>query len=490
MKFNNVKINCLLAFLSVGLMAEAKADCQWTSFQRNGVYAYGFEVAKRENGTITDISLYLGTYIGSMSSMGGSVSYNGQTYVIGAFRDKISTGKNGANERWEYEACTVAPTTPPVTTPPVTQPDPGNGGSNPPVTTPPIVVPPPTVIPPNVPQVSLPSNYDELCPYGYTGKVQHIFSIYYTSEIYNTVMSDGTPTQVAASTPHVQETVNNLCVLVPTQVAGVNQGVTTESCDSYYGTTAGTYIGVVTKHYVYTSTYNSQGLSTSRADTISYVDATACTQDPSKVFSIETKTESCPDGQDGSITKTRYKAIDNKGIVSYPNGETWTISSTCISADIDNGVGVVDAKAKDLISNIGLTSSLFLDDSQTQKFIDNLASFTVDSNDHHTFNLVVDNLSSGSYSINNITRVMDAYDVAVNGNASYTLTIPKTLSKYVGNKGLTDINKKEIKSAIWDGSTGINLSYYDYNQLTNGVPKLVSVHIPLLNKSMKNLTVN
>lgn len=495
MKKNN-KLNCALAFLSVAFAAQASADCQWTSFQRNGVYAYGFEVAKRENGTITDISLYLGTYIGSMSSMNGTVSYNGQEYAIGAYRDKIATGKNGANERWEYEACTVAP---PVVTPPVTPPsDPGGGGGYTPPTDPGntgggdggYTPPPPTVIPPNVPQVSLPANYDELCNYGYTGKKQHVFSIYYTNEMYSTVMSDGTPTQVSASTPHVQETVNDMCVLVPTQVAGSTQGTTTVSCDSYYGTAVGTYIGVVTKYYTYTSTYSSGSQLTDKAESINYVDATACVQDPSKIFSLDAKTDPCPSGQQGSIYSTRYKAVDVNGVVSYPNGTTWNVFNTCAAADSDTNPVVLDTKAKTLISNVGFTSSLFTSSANTQKFIDNLNELPVSTGEHYTFNLTVDDLSAGNYNMSNINRVIAAYDMAVKGNASYRVTVPKTLSKYVGNSGLTDIQKKEIKSAVWDGKSDVKVTYYDYNQLTNGVPKEVSLSVPLLNTNVKDLTVN
>jgi hypothetical protein len=489
MKINNIKISFLLSLLAIGVSTQASADCQYTSFQRNGVYAYGFEVSKRENGTITGISLYLGTFIGSMSSMSDTVSYNGQTYGIGAYRDKIATGKNGANERWEYEACTVGQPAPPVTTPPVTTPSDPGGGYVPPVTTP-VDVPPPTVIPPNVPQVNLPSNYDELCNYGYTGKKQHVFSIYYTSEMYNTVMSDGTPTQVAASTPHVQETINDMCVLVPTQVAGTNQGTTTVSCDSYYGTAVGTYIGVVTKYHSYTSTYSSGSLETNTSDSVSYVDTTACLQDPSKIFSLDSMTEACPSGQQGSVYKTRYKAVDKNGVISYPNGTTWNIYNTCAAPDSDKGEVVLEAKAKSLISNIGLTSSLFISNLNTQRLIDNLSMLPVNTGEHYTFNLTVDDLSYGSYNINNINRILAAYDMAVKGNASYRVTIPKKLSKYIGNQGLKDIDKKEIKSAIWDGKGEVKVTYYDYKQLVNGIPKEVSFSVPLLNTNVKDLTVN
>lgn len=427
---------------------------------------------------------------------GGAIStfnYGGQVYYRGPTMIKFSAGNgnNNGNPYYAYNLCTQSAPPPP---PPVTPSDPGGGYTPPPVTpsdpgggyTP----PPPTVIPPNVPQVSLPANYDELCDYGYTGKKQHVFSIYYTNEIYNTVMSDGTPTQVSASTPHVQETVNNMCVLVPTQVAGSTQGTTTESCDSYYGTAVGTYIGVVTKHYTYTSTYSSGTQFTEKTPSITNIDTTACVQDPSKIFSLDSKTDACPSGQQGNIYSTRYKSVDKNGVVSYPNGTTWNVFNTCAGTDVDANPVVLDAKAKSLISNVGLTSSLFVSSSNTQKFIDNLNDLPVSTGEHYTFNLTVDDLSVGSYNMNNINRVIAAYDMAVKGNASYRVTVPKTLSKYLGNAGLNDIQKKEIKSAVWDGKSDVKVTYYDYNQLTNGVPKQVTLSVPLLNTNVQDLTVN
>lgn len=108
---NNIKKKqiLILALLSIGFTTQANAACQWTSFQKNGVYAYGFEVGVNQNGSINSIQLYLGTYIGSMASKTDTITYNGQVYGLGAFRDKICLGKNCTSERWEYEACTVAP---------------------------------------------------------------------------------------------------------------------------------------------------------------------------------------------------------------------------------------------------------------------------------------------------------------------------------------------------------------------------------------------
>jgi hypothetical protein len=99
----------ILSILSViflmSIASIASAACQYSSFQRNGVYAYGYERSVPGN----SYQLYLGQYIGTINSAAETITYNGQVYGVGAYRDRICIGKNCTSERYEYEACTVAP---------------------------------------------------------------------------------------------------------------------------------------------------------------------------------------------------------------------------------------------------------------------------------------------------------------------------------------------------------------------------------------------
>lgn len=107
---NNIMKTIVTFILLVIASCNAMAGCQWTSFQSNGVYAYGFEVGVSQTGNgITSIQLFLGTFIATMASTSDTITYNGQTYQLGALRDTGCLGKNCASMRYEYEACTVAP---------------------------------------------------------------------------------------------------------------------------------------------------------------------------------------------------------------------------------------------------------------------------------------------------------------------------------------------------------------------------------------------
>lgn len=103
-QIKNVFIGLILA-----LMATASyADCVWTSFSRNGVYAYGFEHGT--GGNSVGYQLYLGTYIGTISSPSEKIYYNGQYWTVGSYVTKTCLGKNCTSEREEYYACSVAAT--------------------------------------------------------------------------------------------------------------------------------------------------------------------------------------------------------------------------------------------------------------------------------------------------------------------------------------------------------------------------------------------
>lgn len=310
-----------------------------------------------------------------------------------------------------------------------------------PVVTPPVVTPPPaTVIPPNVPQVSLPANYDALCSEGYTGSIHHIFSIYYTMETYSTVMSDGTPTTAPASTPHVSETITNSCVLIPTQDTQTKTGSQTATCDSYYGVASGTYSGIVYKTGQYLTTYSSDQKNASTIFNVTSVDATSCVSEITKITQ-ETKLESCPSGENGSITYTRYKATNTKGATVYPYGTDWTVfSNTCISLAVEDDTPVINSASTPvgLLGNIYLTSSNIQSTDELYNYLRGLSSQSWSNTETHKLTVKIDDLSSGEYDRTKVSNAISQFQSTVGkDNAVVTLVLPRSLDKLVGNGTIT-----------------------------------------------------
>lgn len=87
---------------------QSTPSCAWTSFQRHGVYATGWDHVVNESGRAVDYRLFLGEYIGSVSKNTDTLVYKGRVYSIGRFRQTGCMGKNCTSMRDEYEACSTS----------------------------------------------------------------------------------------------------------------------------------------------------------------------------------------------------------------------------------------------------------------------------------------------------------------------------------------------------------------------------------------------
>lgn len=424
----------------------------------------------------------------------GSITYNGNVYTVGGFQKSYCSGGQAcARLLQEFSYC-YAPDAPAPAPAPAPQPEPAptnpEGGYTPPVTTPPVDVPTPTVIPPNVPQVSQPADYDVLCNEGYTGKIHHSFSIYYTTDTYSTVMSDGTPTTAQASTPHVSETINDSCTIIPTQNTDTVQKVQEQTCDSYYGSATGTYYGTVYKYATYTSTYDQNTKSTSTSFIINNNDISSCVPQFTDT-SMDRRTRPCPAGQVGEIQEYIYKAINTRGEAVYPYGTNWqqTINS-CADTQVDNSLAnEAAATPSGLLGNISVTSSdLRLNDRFT-KYLDSLTDNGWKSNEKHKLLIEVDDINTGAFNAQSLGMSISKFQKIVGvSNSEIEIKLPHSIDKYIGISGITEqaVQNKSIsmKGVSFDGHDA-KIMYLEIGNSSLSKPKENTATINIIPQNIK-----
>ena len=195
-------------------------------------------------------------------------------------------------------------------------------------------------------------------------------------------------------------------------------------------------------------------------------DVSQCRQDPSKTYDVENKTDPCASGQVGVVTSSRYKMTDYAGIITYTD---WIGSNNCSSPDVDDSKKPTIEKAKSLIANLGLTSSIFNSKSSTDDFLNTMQAIQVNASDIYTFNLVIDDLRSGHYNLSNVSKAIKAYNTAVGSSASYRVKLPTSLDKYIDH---SQNSGKAFKSAKLESGSAI-VEYYDANGANPLDPPLV-----------------
>lgn len=383
------------------------------------------------------------------------------------------------------------PVTPPVVTPPAEQPP----VTQPPVVEPPVVTPPATVIPPTVPQVNVPANYDSLCNEGYTGKIRHVFSIYYTMETYNTVMSDGTPTTAQASTPHVSESIINECKIISTTTTKTEQGVQEQTCDSYNGAAPGTYYGTVYKYVTYTSTYSEITKSTSTSFVVNTNDVRECIPQFTDT-SMERRVRSCPAGQIGEIQEYIYKAVNTRGETVYPYGTDWLLTSnSCANTQTDTALSDdTAAPPSGLLSNVSITSSDLRASDRFSKYLTELSGSGWNSSQKQKLIIEVDDLHTGSFSAAKLGSAISKFQKVVGfENAEVEIKLPRTIDKFVGASGITQqaVQNKSIsmKSVKFDGHDA-EVTYWEIGNGSLSTPQEKTAKVNIIPKGMglKNIS--
>lgn len=323
----------------------------------------------------------------------------------------------------------------------------------------PVPVPPPlTVIPPTVPKVSVPANYDSLCNEGYTGKIRHVFSIYYTMETYNTVMSDGTPTTAQASTPHVSESITNGCEIIKTTTTKTEQGSKVQTCDSYYGAASGTYSGLAYIIGTYTSTYDQNSKQTSTSFATNNNDDISSCKPQFTDTSMERRLRPCPAGQVGEIQEYIYKAVNTRGETVYPYGKDWLLTSnSCADTQTDTALADDTAAAPNgLLSNVSITSSDLRMNDRFSNYLGALSGSGWKSSQKQKLVIEVDDLHTGSFNAAKLGLAISKFQTVVGSeNAEVEIKLPRTIDKFVGASGITQqaVQNKSIsmKSVKFDG---------------------------------------
>jgi hypothetical protein len=328
------------------------------------------------------------------------------------------------------------------------------------------------------------------CPEGYKGYIRYQWVVYYSNDSYSAYDADGKTISYTLSTPHQQEIVeSNNCTLIPSQMVTSKPGNETVTCDSFYNSVKGTYLGTVTKYGNYVSSYNSSTKQTSTVFNVTSVDVTSCSADPEKMITTESITESCASDQTGMITKNRYLATDSNGNKSYPYGSDYTITSnTCagISSDTSN-TKMINANENSLIENLSLMSSMLSDPAYSANIVNKIKSQTIKSGEKHRLNLVINDASSGKYNIDNVSKVITTFKNIIGDNAEFKITLPRTIDKYIGNGEIRNGNQIYLTSSVLNGDT-LTVKYIDtsvHDRMKMPIEQIT--HIKLFNGDLSGI---
>lgn len=343
------------------------------------------------------------------------------------------------------------------------------------------------------PLTANPTQRRELCAEGYKGVITYHWVVYYTNDSYSAYDGDGKLISYVLSTPHQKEVIlSNTCWLLPSQELATVPGHETMTCDKYYNAVKGTYLGDVVKYGNYVSSYDSVKMKTNTAFIVDSVDVSQCVADPEKAYSTESIYSACAAGQSGQITKTRTVATAPNGSKTYPFGTDYTVTSnTCAGVSADSAPAEIAVTTKtSLIENLSLTSSMLSNSSYAAKIVDMLKSQSIKPGETHRLNLVVNDLSTGSYNATNVTNVVRAFKSAVGSGAEFKISLPRSIEKYVGNG---EIQKGKGYSLI--GSTLIgNQLVVKYIETTKKkileMPIEKTVEIQLFSGDLSGVTFN
>jgi len=343
----------------------------------------------------------------------------------------------------------------------------------------------------SAPLTANPEKRLENCQEGYKGYIRYHWVVYYTNDSYSAYDADGKLISYTLSTPHQQELVeSNTCTLIPSQEVTSTSGSETVTCDVFYNVTKGTYLGTATKYGNYVSSYNSSTKQTSTVFNVTSVDVTSCAADPEKTITNDSITESCPSGQSGVITKTRYLATDSSGNKTYPYGTDYTVTSnTCAGTSSDSETSFVPASSeKTLIENLSLNSAMLNDSSYSAKILNEINSKTIKSGETHRLNLVINDLSTGKYNISNTTNVVKAFKNTVGDSAVFKISLPRTIDKYIGNSQIQSNDKTYLTSSVLNGNELV-IKYIDSSVKDSmKMPIEQTTHIKIFNSDLSGVT--
>jgi hypothetical protein len=321
----------------------------------------------------------------------------------------------------------------------------------------------------------------ELCPIANTGKIQYKWEIYYIDEPKTVIDADGQSISFIVTTPYQREVLDyNSCKPIPTQTVQVKDRTDNQSCDSYYNT-AGVYLGSVTKVYRDTTTYSSATQSSNTTSALVSQDITSCKLNPNLTYSFEQDVKPCPSGQTGTMSGTRIVATDTNGKKTYPQGMDFNYTNNnCAAPSVAEPPKGVEPKIElNVIANSTIVSSKLTSTTEANNIVDTVNRFKT-STEPTKLNLIINDLTSGKYNKDNVSNVIKAYSAKAGNNATYNITLPASIEKYVGNGNIKDSKNKMLIKAKLNSSKIVELTYADSTGKSKlQAPEIISTSFPI-----------
>lgn len=329
----------------------------------------------------------------------------------------------------------------------------------------------------------------ELCPEGYTGFKSYKWVLKHKNVEYTAIDTDGTEIKYTLSTPYEEEVLNiDSCKLIASipQIES-KPGSIFETCDNYYGAVKGTYTGQVVKYGNYVTAYSSESKSTSTVFNVTSLDVSACQTNSDKTINGENRNKACPAGQTGNIVEMRYVATDNKGNKTYPYGEDFQVfSNSCVEPSApEAATPPAIASTPSLIQNLSLSTSMFSNSQRANEVVTMLKAQTIDSTETHNLDLIIDDLTPAKYNKANISKIVKSFSDATGSTGTVRIQLPRSIDKFAGNAGLTDISNKTITSVVLNQSNQIEVTYITIDKAKKTeVPKKSTVKISIFDSNV------
>lgn len=218
------------------------------------------------------------------------------------------------------------------------------------------------------------------------------------------------------------------------------------SCDEYYKAPNGTFEGDVIQSGHYEVLKNEKTQQTSKKFIVDSITASCITEPKLKK---ETRTLSCPDGEEGIYQQYRmyiaqFNPATQKILLSYPDGDKWiTVREDCKVSDEDEEKKHLPNRLVGLLKYEGVNTSEIRNGPGLDQFKKSLDASIINN---YTLNLIIDNLSKDKYNAANVTKAVLMFDEKTNKTGNFNiLSIPQSLISYSGYDGL---NKNTLSDKI------------------------------------------
>lgn len=284
---------------------------------------------------------------------------------------------------------------------------------------------------------------------------------------------------------------SNTCKLIPDTEITTKSGYEEVSCDVFFGAIPGSYTGTVIKYGQYVTSYNSKTKETNTFFTQTSADSTSCVLNNEKTVKQETININCPDGQSGTITKSRYYIINEKNEKTYPYGEEYIVNSNSCTGT-DNPIELpssTNSSNTTLLSNFSITSSQISNGSYLNHLKKIKAAGWIPDNKHYILEIIVDDMSYDKYSQSKMTETLKSFKSTVGEIGEYKIiSVPNKLDLYKGYNGISDYSNKFLKNTKINDQNQVVVEYFEMNNKDrDGGKETKSFTVPLFNQPIIGL---